>query len=91
MRVKILSGNAVGSITELPDIEAEAALATGYAERASGEPATTAIVDVPPTTVVDDEQPIAPVESTASDEPVTTAIIEEPIAPVVSLDPESGG
>ena len=37
MRVRILSGHLSGEIVELPQHEAEADLATGFAERASEE------------------------------------------------------
>jgi translation initiation factor 2 gamma subunit (eIF-2gamma) len=33
MRVKIISGNQAGTVQDLPQVEAEVAISTGYAER----------------------------------------------------------
>lgn len=43
MRVRILSGNAAGCEQDLPQIEAETAIATGYAEAVVVDPADPAI------------------------------------------------
>jgi hypothetical protein len=56
MRVRILSGNAAGGEQDLPQIEAEAAIATGYAEAAP---------ELPPSEPALDEAPADP----PSDEP----------------------
>lgn len=42
MRVKILSGNAAGGIQDVPPVEAEVLIATGFAELVADDPAAAA-------------------------------------------------
>jgi hypothetical protein len=43
MRVKILSGNAAGSIQDVPQVEADVLIATGFGELVTDEPTPDAI------------------------------------------------
>lgn len=54
MKVRILSGNARGLIVEMSRKEAEASVATGYAEAVPEEPSPVVVKDVP---VVEEEKP----------------------------------
>lgn len=61
MRVRIRSGNRAGTTVELPQTEAEIALATGYAERveASSEPAIITETRTPDAAPVADVVPLS--------------------------------
>lgn len=70
MRVRIVSGNSSGQIVDLPQAEAEAALATGFAERAP-EPVAPATAAEPAPAPPPAPEPPAFEES---DEPVTEEV-----------------
>lgn len=71
MRVKYLSGKLTGHIEDLPLIEAQAAIATGFAEQ---------VPDPEPEPVVAEPEP-APVASKSTPKSVVKPQREEPQAP----------
>lgn len=47
MRVRFLSGNLAGCEQDLPQVDAEVAIATGYAEAASEPPPSDPVIEAP--------------------------------------------
>ena len=70
MRVRILSGNLAGQVVDLPQHEAEADIAAGFAELAPAETVTVTV-----------EVPVAAAEPAPVADPVVEPVAPEP-APV---------
>lgn len=76
IRVKILSGALAGTYQDLPQVEAEIAIATGYAERAPKPPAPVMVVAPAPETPA--ERPAAAPQKRRGAEPHAPGRVESP-------------
>jgi hypothetical protein len=64
MKVKIVSGNQAGLVQDLPQVEAEVAVATGYAVAVTEEIGPAEVVVIPAPVPATD--PVAPAADTAA-------------------------